>query len=146
MPENQPEIKRKKGRPRAVVDEREVRELAALGASDSEIARLLGVSERTIRSFRAERSIPSGCGHGGRRPGAGRKPQLISGKRKKNPWTGHGRGGWPAWQAATKWTVSDAEFVEWNHQEYIHVGGGVYKFDESRAGKKPSDAPGRFRF
>lgn len=131
-----------RGRPRVGLEPVLIRDLAAAGLSDAEIAARLGVSSRTILSLRRAHSIPPGQGHGGRRAGAGRKPGTAK-NRKNPPW--RGRADWPAREVATRRTLSDRDLVCWIAQEYIQVK-GMYRFDEDRAGIRPSDVPGSFRF
>lgn len=65
--------KKKRGRPRKKIDPARVSELVRAGKTDQEIAGELDVSVRTFRTFRKEHGIPPAKGHGGTRPGAGRK-------------------------------------------------------------------------
>jgi len=68
--------KKKRGRPSKKLDMAKVVELVKGGKKDQEIAEEMGVSVRTLRSFRKEKGISPGGGHGGARPRARRKRHL----------------------------------------------------------------------
>jgi len=72
MSSNQAATK-KRGRPQKNIDPASVLEPVKAGKTDQEIASELDVSVRTLRTFRKEQNISSARGHGGIRPGAGRK-------------------------------------------------------------------------
>ena len=46
--------------------------------SDAEIAKILGVTRQAVSAARLVRGIKSSKGHGGKRPGAGRKPRKTN--------------------------------------------------------------------